>query len=325
MSEDARIPITILTGFLGSGKTTLLNRILTEPHGLRIAVLENEFGALGIDQELVVKAEDSIFEMNNGCICCTIHDGLNETLVKILNRRDQFDYVLIETTGIADPSKIVSLILMDEDIQPFMRMDGLICLADALHFKQHFEERPEIRKQLAFADVVMINKRDLVPEAYLTALEGLLKQVNPLARYATSAWAEIPIDSVIDIGGFSPERIRDLQANELKAINHGHAHDNITSVAVRFEAELDWDLFATWFETFTQRWARNLYRLKGILAVRGRSKRLVLQGVHELISIEGDRDWEADESRYTTIVAIGKHLKLEDFEQQVRACLAASP
>ncbi len=322
MASKNRIPITILTGFLGSGKTTLLNRILTEQHGRRIAVLENEFGALGIDQELVVKEEDSIFEMSNGCICCTIHDSLNETLVRILQRRDQFDYVLIETTGIADPSKIVSLILMDEAIQAWMRMDGLVCLADAKHFKQHFEERPELRKQLAFADVVLINKTDLVDPDYAVALEALLREVNPIARYHTTTFAELAIDAVLDIGGFDPKRFDELNEKRLREINHGHAHDNITSVAVRIEGDLDWDRFGTWFEPFTQRYARYLYRLKGILSVAGRDKRLVLQGVHELIKIEADREWREDETRASTLVAIGRFLDKDAVEADLRKCLA---
>ncbi|TVQ23161.1 MAG: GTP-binding protein [Spirochaetaceae bacterium] len=200
--EDTRTPVTVLTGFLGSGKTTLLNRILTEQHGKRIAVIENEFGEVGVDHELVIGAEEEVFEMNNGCICCTVRGDLIRILGKLMRRRDQFDYIIIETTGMADPGPVVQTFFMDDEIRSSLRVDACVTLVDAKHVMQHLDEQSEAAEQIAFADVILLNKTDLVSAVELDTVEARLKAMNARARIVRTHQAELPLDQVLHVGGF---------------------------------------------------------------------------------------------------------------------------
>jgi G3E family GTPase len=201
-----KIPVTVLTGFLGSGKTTLLNRILTENHGQRIAVIENEYGEIGVDQEMVINADEEIFEMNNGCICCTVRGDLIRILGNLMKRRDKFDRILIETTGLADPGPVAQTFFVDDDMRDEMSLDGIITLVDALHAHLHLEDSPEARAQIAFADVILLNKVDLVSEAELALLERRLRSMNGVARFKRVHMADAPMDQVLNIGGFDLDR-----------------------------------------------------------------------------------------------------------------------
>jgi G3E family GTPase len=203
---DSKIPVTILTGFLGSGKTTLLNRILSEEHGQRVAVIENEFGEVGVDQALVINADEEIFEMNNGCICCTVRGDLIRVLGNLMKRRDRFGRVLVETTGLADPGPVAQTFFMDEDIQEDFRLDGVVTLVDAKHLELHLEDSKEAREQVAFADVLVLNKLDLVPPAAVDGLERKVRGMNAMARIFRSRMADVPITEVLNIGGFDLER-----------------------------------------------------------------------------------------------------------------------
>ena len=213
---DHRVPVTILTGFLGSGKTTLLNRILSEEHGKRIAVIENEFGEVGIDQDLVIRSDEEIFEMNNGCICCTVRGDLIRILGNLMKRRDKFDYVLIETTGMADPGPVAQTFSMDDEMAESLRLDGVVTLVDACHVIQHIDDSEEVQKQIAFADVVLLNKTDLVKPEALDALEAHLRRMNAQAAIHRTVQADLPVDKVLHVGGFNIDRALELDPKFLE-------------------------------------------------------------------------------------------------------------
>ena len=210
-ANESVVPVTVLTGFLGSGKTTLLNRILTENHGKRIAVIENEFGEIGVDQELVIGADEEVFEMNNGCICCTVRGDLIRILGTLMKRKDKFDYILVETTGLADPGPVAQTFFVDDDIRAKTRLDGIVTLVDALHFDRHLEESNELKEQIAFADVILLNKIDLVDKGALDKLEDRIRSMNGAAQIFRTRDASIPMESILDVGGFDLDRALDVR------------------------------------------------------------------------------------------------------------------
>src|SRR5919204_542676 len=213
---DGRVPVTILTGFLGSGKTTLLNRILTENHGKRIAVIENEFGEIGVDQELVISAEEEVFEMNNGCICCTVRGDLIRILGNLMKRKDRFDYIMVETTGLADPGPVAQTFFVDDEMQRQLALDGIVTVVDALHIWQHLDDSEEAREQIAFADVILLNKVDLVPAAALASLEVRIRRMNAVAKIYRVQNAAIEMDKLLHLGGFNLTRALDIDPKFLE-------------------------------------------------------------------------------------------------------------
>lgn len=447
-TADKLVPVTVLTGFLGSGKTTLLNRILTENHGKRIAVIENEFGEIGVDQELVIGAEEEIFEMNNGCICCTVRGDLIRILGNLMKRKDKFDYIMVETTGMADPGPVVQTFFVDDEMQAKMKLDAIVTLVDAKHVWEHIETSDEVKQQIAFADVLLLNKTDLVSEADLDKLEARIHSMNANAKVYRTKDAVIEMDKVLDIEGFDLDRALEidpkflepeypfewsgvfefaageyeivLEGNEtddamdvgliklaensvsendlMKAVllfsgeehetpagsaiephddflnqfvlpltgesrfkinisepgnfalfmehkpeefnakffkngaeivadvqrdyKPDHEHDDeVSSVGIDIEGQLDSEKLNKWLGNILQTKGTDIFRMKGILDIKGSEDRFVFQGVHMLFDGRPDKPW-GNSKRKNSLIFIGRNLDRNELTEGFRRCLA---
>ena len=442
-----QVPVTVLTGFLGSGKTTLLNRILTENHGKRIAVIENEFGEIGVDNDLVIGAEEEIFEMNNGCICCTVRGDLIRILGNLMKRRDKFDYIMVETTGLADPGPVAQTFFMDVEMQEKLQLDSVTTLVDAKHIWQHIDDSDEAREQIAFADVILLNKIDLVTEEELEQLEARIRNMNAAAKIYRTENAVVEMDKILNVGGFDLDRALEvdpqfmepeypfewggvydlsigthelilqegpdptmkvalvpvndstdedlgtavepvvmvfsddehelsaggtlqpsgqlialeLTADELRfdvqidrpgayalftehhpdefraqLISSGalvkpaverefkpdHEHDDeVTSVGITTPGDLDADRLNDWIGDLLQTKGVDIFRMKGILSIKGQPNRFVFQGVHMLFDGRPDRPW-GGEPRYNSLIFIGRNLDRTELTEGFESCLA---
>lgn len=332
-----KTPVTILTGFLGAGKTTLLNRILTENHGQRIAVIENEFGEVGIDHDLVVQSDEEIFEMNNGCICCTVRGDLIRILGRLMKRRDRFDRILIETTGLADPGPVVQTFFMDDDMKAQFQVDAIVTLVDARHILLHLDDSPEALEQIAFADVILLNKTDLVEPADLDALERRIRGVNALAKIHRAVNAAVDLDKVLAVGGFNLDHAMELDPHFLEDAehhdddpdhdhDHGHeAHhhhhdDSVTSVGIEADGDVDGRKINAWLAELVRVQGADIFRMKGVFAIAGNPDRIIFQGVHMLIDGANGGPW-GDRPRRNRLVFIGRNLDREALNAGFRACL----
>jgi len=319
----SQVPVTVLTGYLGAGKTTLLNRILTEQHGKRFAVIVNEFGEIGIDNDLIVDTDEEIFEMNNGCICCTVRGDLIRILGGLMKRKDKFDAILVETTGLADPSPVVQTFFVDDDVKEKTKLDSITTVVDAKHISERLLDSREAAEQIAFADQVILNKTDLVSDADLAKVERRIRELNPLAPIHRTERCAIDLDKVLGRDAFDLARILEIEPHFLEGEGHDHEHDSdITSVSLTSTKPLDGDKVTNWLRTLLAEKGQNILRAKGILDVKNRDERLVFQAVHMVMDGDFQRAWKPDEKRRSRIVFIGRELDERELEAGFKACVA---
>ena len=339
-SSPEKIPVTVLTGYLGAGKTTLLNRILSEPHGKRYAVIVNEFGEIGIDNELVIGADEEVFEMNNGCICCTVRGDLIRIMEGLMKRKGRFDAIIVETTGLADPAPVAQTFFVDEDMQKLARLDAVVTIADAKWLGARLRDAPEAKNQIAFADVIVLNKTDLATPAELREVEARIRAINPYAPLHYAQKCNVDIADVLERRAFDLDRILDIEPDFLvaEAGRHDHNHDNghhdhehglkhyhdedVQSVSAQLDGDLDPNKFMPWIKQFTQTRGLDILRCKGIVSLKGDPKRFVFQGVHMMLDGEPQRDWKPGEKRESKVVFIGRDLDENEIREGFLACAA---
>ena len=323
------IPATILTGFLGSGKTTLLNRILTEQHGEKIAVIENEFGEVGIDNALLVAGDEQIIEMNNGCICCTVRGDLVRILGELAERRAagalDFSRVLIETTGLADPGPVAQTFFLDTNVAAHYVLDAVLVTVDAVHAMRQLDEHAQAQEQVGFADRLLLTKTDLVDAQAVAAVTARLQAINPRAPQRVVHFGDAPIADLLDIRGFNLDAVLDVAPNFLAGghHHHHHHHDKISSFVFRAERPFDGDRLQDFLAALIRIYGPDLLRYKGVLAVKGVPAKVIVQGVHELLGSTSGARWAEGEARDSAFVFIGRDLPREIIEQGLRQSLAA--
>ncbi|MFG1183472.1 CobW family GTP-binding protein [Xanthobacter aminoxidans] len=353
-TQAEKIPVTVLTGYLGAGKTTLLNRILSQPHGKKFAVIVNEFGEIGIDNDLVVGADEEVFEMNNGCICCTVRGDLIRIIDGLLRRKGGFDGIIVETTGLADPAPVAQTFFVDEEVQAKTKLDAVVTVADAKWLSDRLKDAPEAKNQVAFADVILLNKTDLVTGPELDAVEARIRGINPYAKLYRTQKSEIDIAKVLNQGAFDLERVLELEPAFLEEDEHHHHHhahgeacgpdcghdhhdhdhdhhhhglkavhdEEIQSVSFSTDKPLDPDKFFPWVQNIVQVEGPNILRSKGILSFKDDPDRFVFQGVHMILDGDHQRPWKDDEKRLSRIVFIGRQLKRDLLEEGFLTCVA---
>jgi len=318
------IPVTILTGFLGSGKTTLLNRILSERHGEKIAVIENEFGEVGIDNELLLSSADQIVEMNNGCICCTVRGDLIRILGELADKRAagtlHFDRVIIETTGLADPAPVAQTFFIDEDISTRYLLDAVITVVDAVHAMAQLDGNDQAQEQVGFADRLLLSKTDLVDADRIEAVSQRLHQMNPRAAVQAVHFGQTPLQEILDIRGFNLNAVLEIEPGFL-AGGHHHHDDRIQSFVFRAERDFDGKRLQDFLGAIVRIYGVDMLRYKGVLAVDEMPNRVIFQGVHEMMGGSMGAPWASNDRRGSVMVFIGRDLPREIFEQGLQQCL----
>ena len=332
MSEatNSKIPVTVLTGYLGAGKTTLLNRILSENHGKKYAVIVNEFGEIGIDNDLIIGADEEVFEMNNGCVCCTVRGDLVRILDGLMKRKGKFDAIIVETTGLADPAPVAQTFFVDEDVQANARLDAVVTVADAKWLADRLKDAPEAKNQIAFADVIVLNKIDLVSKAELAEVEARIRAINPYAKLHRTERCQVALSDVLERGAFDLDRILEIEPEFLHTddghdhdhSHHGHDHahakehgglkhyhdEDMQSLSLRSDVPLDPTVFMPWLQDLVAKEGQKILRSKGIMSFRDDDDRYVFQGVHMMLEGDHQRTWMDGEKRESRLVFIGRDL-----------------
>ena len=339
-ATSPKIPVTVLTGYLGAGKTTLLNRILSENHGKKYAVIVNEFGEIGIDNDLIIGADEEVFEMNNGCVCCTVRGDLVRIMEGLMKRKGKFDAIIVETTGLADPAPVAQTFFVDEDVQRNARLDAVVTVADAKWLSDRLKDAPEAKNQIAFADVIVLNKTDLVSKPELSEVEARIRGINPYAKLHRTERCKVALADVLERGAFDLDRILEIEPDFLEADDHDHDHDHhhhghdhhhhdhghghgglkhyhdeeMQSLALRTDKPLDPTKFMPWLQQLVATEGQKILRSKGILAFSDDDDRYVFQGVHMMLEGDHQRKWKEGERRESRVVFIGRELP----EQMIR-------
>lgn len=333
----AKTPVTVVTGYLGAGKTTLLNRILSEDHGKKYAVIVNEFGEVGIDNDLIVGADEEVFEMNNGCVCCTVRGDLIRVVQGLMKRKGGFDAIIVETTGLADPGPVAQTFFVDEDVRAKTQLDSVTTVVDAKHLMLRLADSREAAEQVAFADQIILNKTDLVTEAELADVERAIRRLNPLAPIHRAQRSNVPLDMVLGRGSFDLGRITDLEPDFLNPAHgeaghvhdedcdhdhhghdhhghdhHDHGHDidasGIRGVSLTSDKPIHGQRITQWLNDVLQTQGPDILRAKGIIDVAGDDRRLVFQAVHMILEGDFQGPWREGEKRYSRLVFIGRNL-----------------
>ncbi|CUU21909.1 G3E family GTPase [Bradyrhizobium sp. JR7.2] len=346
MSEatSPKIPVTVLTGYLGAGKTTLLNRILSENHGKKYAVIVNEFGEIGIDNDLIIGADEEVFEMNNGCICCTVRGDLVRIMDGLMKRKGKFDAIIVETTGLADPAPVAQTFFVDEDVQKNARLDAVVTVADAKWLSDRLKDAPEAKNQIAFADVIVLNKTDLVTKPELAEVEARIRAINPYAKLHRTERCSVALADVLDRGAFDLDRILDIEPDFLNADDHDHDHDHhghdhhhhdhghglkhyhdedMQSLSLKTDKPLDPNMFMPWLQNLVQVEGGKILRSKGILAFHDDDDRYVFQGVHMMLEGNHQRKWKDGEPRQSRLVFIGRELPEKAIREGFESCIVS--
>jgi G3E family GTPase len=323
-AATAQTPVTVLTGYLGAGKTTLLNRILTETHGKRYAVIVNEFGEVGIDNDLIVNADEEIFEMNNGCICCSVRGDLIRILEGLMKRRGKFDGIIVETTGLADPAPVAQTFLVDDDVRRNTKLDAIVTVIDAKHLLGEIDQAPEAQEQIAFADVVLLNKTDLVSETDIKTIEARIRSINPYAMIHRTERCALDLEKVLDRNAFDLNRVLEFEPDFLDEA-HDHEHDShVKSLSLTTDTSLIPQKFLSWIQDVVQQFGPDILRLKGIIQFKDDPDRFVIQGVHMLIEGDHQRPWKPGEPNNSRLVFIGRDLPEDVLKAGFDACQSSS-
>ena len=343
MSEltSQKIPVTVLTGYLGAGKTTLLNRILSENHGKKYAVIVNEFGEIGIDNDLIIGADEEVFEMNNGCVCCTVRGDLVRILDGLMKRKGKFDAIIVETTGLADPAPVAQTFFVDEDVQKNARLDAVVTVADSKWLSDRLRDAPEAKNQIAFADVIVLNKTDLVSKAELAEVEARIRAINPYAKLHRTERCKVALADVLERGAFDLDRILEIEPEFLEADDHHHHdHDHhhhhhhehshglkhyhdedMQSLSLSSDKPLDPARFMPWLQNLVASEGQKILRSKGILAFSDDDDRYVFQGVHMMLEGDHQRPWREGEPRHSRLVFIGRELPEAAIREGFESCI----